>query len=158
MKMLKSDGNDGRRLTLAVSAHDSKKESLISLMVEHEEKLKNLTLFATNNTGNLIQNHTGLVLNLLNREYLGGDLQIGGFVASGIVNAVIFLQDPLMIQGNEPEITALLRICNLYNVPMATNIASAEATLHFLFEHADILEKHRFETKLANDLLLSLDA
>jgi methylglyoxal synthase len=155
--VFKDDGKADRKLTLAITAHDSKKEDILSLMVEHEENLSKLALFATSNTGKLVQNHTKLMPTLLNRDHMGGDLQIGGLVASGIINAVIFLRDPLLAQTHEPEISALLRVCEIYNVPLATNTASAQAILYLLFDHPEILEKHSFETHLNNELFLSFD-
>jgi methylglyoxal synthase len=76
---------------------------------------------------------------------MGGDQQIGGMVASGVVKAVIFLRDPLMAQPHEPDIAALMRVCDVHNVPLATNMATAEAIMHLLFEHPEVLEETEVE-------------
>jgi methylglyoxal synthase len=76
---------------------------------------------------------------LVNSGPNGGDQQIGGMVASGVVRAVIFLRDPLMAQPHEPDIAALMRVCDVHNVPLATNVATAEAVMHLLFEHPEEL-------------------
>ena len=85
----------------------------------------------------MIQQATGLPVTLMQSGPLGGDQQIGAMVASNSVKAVIFLRDPLTAQPHEPDITALLRVCDVHNVPLATNLATAEAVLHLLFEPPD---------------------
>ena len=85
----------------------------------------------------MIQQATGLPVTLMQSGPLGGDQQIGALVASNIVKAVIFLRDPLTAQPHEPDITALLRVCDVHNVPLATNLATAEAVLRLLFEPPD---------------------
>lgn len=122
------------RLALALIAHDSKKEDMIHLAKAHREELAQLALVATSGTGKLIQGRTGLSVTLMQSGPHGGDQQIGALVASGEVRAVIFLRDPLMAQPHEPDISALLRVCDVHNVPVATNRATAEAVLHLLFE------------------------
>jgi len=124
-------------MALALIAHDSKKEDMVHLVKEHREELAGLALVATSGTGKLIEGRTGLSVTLMQSGPHGGDQQIGAMVASGEVKAVIFLRDPLMAQPHEPDITALLRICDVHNVPVATNRATAEAVLHLLFEHPE---------------------
>jgi methylglyoxal synthase len=87
---------------------------------------------------------------------MGGDQQIGGMVASGVVKAVIFLRDPLTAQPHEPDIAALLRVCDVHNVPLATNLATAEAVMHLLFEHPEVLEEHEMASALNNGSALHL--
>ena len=94
------------RLTLALIAHDGKKEEMVKLAREHKEQLAQLSLVATRSTGQLVREGTGLPIALVNSGPMGGDQQIGGMVASGIVKAVIFLRDPLMAQPHEPDIAA----------------------------------------------------
>ncbi len=122
------------KLTLALIAHDGKKEEMVKLVREHREELAQLALVATRSTGQLVREGTGLPITLVNSGPMGGDQQIGGMVASGTVKAVIFLRDPLMAQPHEPDIAALMRVCDVHNVPLATNMATAEAVLHLLFE------------------------
>ncbi len=127
------------RLSLALIAHDSKKEDMLHLVKAHQEELAELELIATRGTGQLIQSRVGLPVTLMQSGPRGGDQQIGALVANGDVKAVIFLRDSLMAQPHEPDISALLRICDVHNVPLATNLASAEAILHILFEHPEEL-------------------
>ena len=133
------------KLTLALIAHDGKKDEMVKLAREHKKKLAELSLVATRSTGQLVREGTGLDIKLVNSGPLGGDQQIGGMVAGGIVKAVIFLRDPLMAQPHEPDIAALLRVCDVHNVPLATNMATAEAVMHLLFEHPEVLEKVEME-------------
>jgi methylglyoxal synthase len=74
---------------------------------------------------------------------MGGDQQIGAMVANGNINAVIFLRDPLTAHPHEPDVTALLRVCDVHNVPLATNLTTAEAVLHLMAEHPELLSKPR---------------
>ncbi len=129
------------KLTLALIAHDGKKEEMVKLVREHREELAQLALVATRSTGQLVREGTGLPITLVNSGPMGGDQQIGGMVASGTVKAVIFLRDPLMAQPHEPDIAALMRVCDVHNVPLATNMATAEAVLHLLFEHPEVLNE-----------------
>lgn len=117
---------------LALIAHDSKKDDIVRLASAHRDHLAQLPLVATAGTGKLIEARTGLHVALMRSGPHGGDQQIGGLVASGRVKAVVFLRDPLMAQPHEPDITALLRVCDVHNIPLATNMATAEALLQWL--------------------------
>ncbi len=133
------------QLTLALIAHDGKKEEMVKLVREHRDQLARLSLVATRSTGQLVREGTGLPITLVNSGPMGGDQQIGGMVASGTVKAVIFLRDPLMAQPHEPDIAALMRVCDVHNVPLATNMATAEAVMHLLFEHPEVLDEVEVE-------------
>ena len=113
------------RLALALIAHDPKKEDLVCLVKAHQGELAGLDLVATRGTGQLIQQRTGLPVTLMHSGSHGGDQQIGALVANGQVRAVIFLRDPLMAQPHEPDISALLRVCDVHDMPLATNLATA---------------------------------
>ncbi len=132
-------GQKPEKLTLALIAHDSKKEEAIYLVKAHKEELTEIDLIATRSTGQLIQARTGLTVTLMQSGPLGGDQQIGAMVADEQINAVIFLRDPLTAHPHEPDVTALLRVCDAHSVPLATNIATAEAILHLIFEHPEAL-------------------
>ncbi len=119
---------------LALIAHDSKKDDIVRLASAHRAQLTQLPLVATGGTGKLIEARTGLRVTLMRSGPHGGDQQIGGLVAGGRVKAVVFLRDPLMAQPHEPDITALLRVCDVHNVPVATNMATAEALLQWLLD------------------------
>ena len=91
--------------------------------------LSSETLLATNTTGTHIQNESGLPVTRMLSGPLGGDLQIGALIATDQVKAVIFLRDPLTAHPHEPDIAALLKVCDTHNVPLATNLATAEIIL-----------------------------
>ena len=140
------------RLALALIAHDSKKGDMVSLLKSHRNELAELDLVATRSTGQVIQSRIGLPVTLMQSGPHGGDQQIGALVANGNVRAVIFLRDPLMAQPHEPDISALLRICDVHNVPLATNLATAEAVLHLLFEHPEALGGHHLAAEFLKEM------
>jgi len=113
-------------MNIALIAHDAKKERMIEFAIAYQDILKDHTLFATGTTGKKIMEATGLQVNRVQSGPLGGDQQIGGMVASEKIDMVIFLRDPLTAQPHEPDINALMRVCDVHNVPLATNIATAE--------------------------------
>ena len=125
---------------LALIAHDTKKEDIVEMAEAHKIELNELELFATKGTGRLLRQRADLDIILMEDGPHGGDQQIGAMVATGEVNAVIFLRDLLMAQPHEPDISALLRICDVHNVPLATNLATAEILLHALLEHPEMIE------------------
>ncbi len=113
--------------TIALIAHDNKKADLVAFAQRHATLLKQYRLIATGTTGQYIQQGTELLVESMLSGPLGGDAQIAAQVATENVVAVLFLVDPLYAQPHEPDIRALLRICEVYNVPLATNLATAEA-------------------------------
>jgi methylglyoxal synthase len=141
-----------KKLTLALIAHDSKKEDMLSLIKAHREELSDVNLVATKSTGELIQSKTGLTVTLLQSGPHGGDQQVGALVANGDVRAVIFLRDPLTAQPHEPDITALLRVCDVHDVPLATNLTTGEAVLHLMFEHPEALSGHHLAAQYLEDM------
>jgi methylglyoxal synthase len=150
--MMKKEKEEMKRFTLALIAHDSKKADMVDLACTYRETLEQLHLVATRSTGEHVQAKTGLPITLMQSGPLGGDQQIGSMVASGIVSAVIFLRDPLCSQPHEPDITALLRVCDVHNVPLATNLASAEGILHLINKHPDVLVKNNIRAQVHNEL------
>ncbi len=131
-----------KKLTLALVAHDAKKEDMVQLVKAHKEEMEGLNLVATRSTGRLIQERTGLKVRLLESGSMGGDQQVGALVANEAIKAVIFLRDPLTAHPHEPDVSALLRVCDVHNVPLATNLTTAEAVLHLIFEHPEALGGH----------------
>ncbi len=117
---------------IALIAHDKKKLDLISFAKDHRELLEQFRLIATGTTGQLLADKAKLNVEPLLSGPMGGDQQIGARVAEGLVKAVIFFRDPLTAQPHEPDVSALMRICDVHNVPLATNLAAAEATLGWL--------------------------
>lgn len=119
-------------MRIALIAHDQKKEAMVAFTKRHLEKLSKWEIVATGTTGRRIAEATGLKVGTVLSGPLGGDQQIGAMVAREEVKAVIFLRDPLTAQPHEPDITALLRVCDVHNIPLATNEATAELVLKFL--------------------------
>lgn len=140
------------RKTIALVAHDAKKEDMVQLVKAHKEGLAEVDLVATRSTGQLIQARTRLPVTLLQSGPLGGDQQIGALVANGDADAVIFLRDPLTAHPHEPDVSALLRICDVHNVPLATNLATAEAILHLVAEHPEALAGHHLAAQFIEEM------
>jgi methylglyoxal synthase len=129
-----------KKFTLALIAHDARKEDMVQLVKAHKEEMSGTNLVATRSTGQLIMGRTRLSVTLMQSGPMGGDQQIGALVANEGVDAVIFLRDPLTAHPHEPDVSALLRICDAHGIPLATNIATAEAVLHLLAEHPEALK------------------
>jgi len=117
---------------IALIAHDAKKEQMVAFTGRHAAFLLTQRLVATRTTGNLIRTQSELPVEAMLSGPLGGDLQIGAMIATGQVRAVIFLRDPLTAHPHEPDIAALLKVCDVYNIPLATNEATAEVLVHHL--------------------------
>ncbi|MDF9840291.1 MULTISPECIES: methylglyoxal synthase [unclassified Paenibacillus] len=113
-------------LKIAFIAHDRKKEEMVNFVTAYENVFTGLELYSTGTTGQRIMEATELKINRFMSGPLGGDQQIGSLVAQDELDLIIFLRDPLMAQPHEPDITALLRLCDVYGIPVATNIATAE--------------------------------
>ena len=121
-------------MTLALIAHDHKKDAMVALAAEFADFLKRCVLIATGTTGGRLQSEVGLTVERLLSGPMGGDLQIGARLAEGAVDAVIFLRDPMTPQPHEPDINALVRACDVHDVPCATNVSSARLVLARLAE------------------------
>jgi methylglyoxal synthase len=111
---------------LALIAHDNKKVDLIAWATYNRETLARFAMIATGHTAHLLQTKVGLDVERLLSGPEGGDAQIAALVATGAVDAVFFFVDPLAAQPHDPDIRALLRVCNVHNVPLATNLATAD--------------------------------
>ena len=124
------------RPLLALIAHDNKKAELVAWARQHRELLSAFDLVATGTTGIRLRDEAQLEVTPLLSGPLGGDQQIGARVAEGGVLAVIFLRDPLTAQPHEPDVSALMRICDVHGVPLATNAAAAGALVAWLNERS----------------------
>ncbi len=120
---------DPDTLSIALIAHDARKDAIVALAREFQSGLKRCRLLATGTTGGRLQNEVGLTVERMLSGPLGGDLQIGAQLAEGRVDGVVFLRDPLTPQPHEPDINALVRVCDVHNVPCATNVAGARLLL-----------------------------
>jgi len=114
---------------LALVAHDDEKPEMIDFVRSYEDTLTEFELVGTGTTGQRITEETGLSVERKESGPYGGDLELGAEVATGELDAVIFLRDPLTAQPHEPDISALLRICDVNDVPLATTRQSAEYVL-----------------------------
>lgn len=112
-------------MRIALIAHDKKKAELVGFAKAHEEFLSKHELCATGTTGRLVMEYTNLTVKCYKSGPLGGDQEIGAKVAKGEIDLVIFFRDPLTAQPHEPDISALLRLCDVYEIPLATNKSTA---------------------------------
>lgn len=124
-------------MRIAFIAHDKKKDDIIDFVKRYRSVFETHELFATGTTGRLISEMTGLKVHRFLSGPLGGDQQIGAKVAQGEIDFIIFLRDPLTAQPHEPDVSALLRLCDVHCVPLATNLGSAEVFVKALKNHND---------------------
>lgn len=117
---------------IALIAHDRKKAEMLDFVRRHLDFFRTRRLVATGNTGKLLADELGLNVERVAHGPEGGDLVIGGRVATGDVKAIIFFRDPLTAQPHEPDVSALMRVCDVHAVPLATNRATAEAVVEWL--------------------------
>lgn len=115
-----------KNLNIALIAHDKKKDTMVGFCMAYENILAKYGLYATGTTGKRIMEATNLSITRLQSGPLGGDQMVGNLICQKEIDLVIFLRDPLTAQPHEPDIQALIRLCDVYNVPVATNLASAE--------------------------------
>ena len=111
---------------LALIAHDNKKVDFVAWATYNRETLAQFNLVATRHTARLVRDKVGLEIDELLSGPEGGDAQIAALVATGAVDVVFFFVDPLWAQPHDPDIRALLRVCNVHNVPVATNLGTAD--------------------------------
>lgn len=121
-------------MKIALIAHDRKKEDLIQFVTAYKPILSKHSLYATGTTGKRIIDETALSVTCFQSGPLGGDQQIGAMIAEDQMDMIIFFRDPLTAQPHEPDVTALLRLCDVYQVPLATNMGTAEVLLTGLSE------------------------
>ena len=113
-------------MKIALIAHDKKKNEIIELAKEYKETLANYELYATGTTGTLIMGETALPIHRMKSGPLGGDQQIGARIVDGKIDIAIFFSDPLTAQPHDPDVKALLRIAQVYDIPIANNRATAD--------------------------------
>lgn len=119
-------------MNIALIAHDKKKADMMNFTVAYSHILKEHTLFATGTTGKKINEATGLSINRFQSGPLGGDQQIGAKIATNEMDLVIFFRDPLTAQPHEPDISALMRLSDVYQIPLVTNLGGAEVMIRAL--------------------------
>jgi methylglyoxal synthase len=116
-------------LSIALIAHDNKKDAIVALAREFAPFLRQCRLCATGTTGQRLIDEVGLNVECMLSGPMGGDLQIGARLATGEVDGIIFLRDPMTPQPHEPDINALVRACDVHDVPCATNLSTARLML-----------------------------
>lgn len=116
-------------MRIALIAHDKKKDEIIEIAKKYKDVLGEHELYATGTTGTLIMGETGLPIHRMKSGPMGGDQQIGAMLADGKLDLIIFLRDPLTAQPHEPDVSALLRLCDVQRLPLATNASSATIML-----------------------------
>ncbi|MGE1196392.1 methylglyoxal synthase [Priestia megaterium] len=124
-------------MKIALIAHDKKKNDMVQFTTAYQAILQEHSLFATGTTGMRISEATGLKVHRFQSGPLGGDQEIGALIAQNEMDMVIFFRDPLTAQPHEPDISALMRLCDVYAVPLATNMGTAEILIHGL-ERGDL--------------------
>lgn len=124
-------------MKIALIAHDKKKNDMVQFTIAYKHVLEKHELFATGTTGMRIQEATGLSIQRFQSGPLGGDQQIGALIANNEMDMVLFFRDPLTAQPHEPDVSALLRLCDVYGIPLATNMGTAEMLIRGL-ERGDL--------------------
>jgi methylglyoxal synthase len=119
-------------MNIALIAHDNKKNDLVQFSIAYQNIFSKHSLFATGTTGQRISEATGLRITRFQSGPLGGDQQIGAMIAQNKMDAVFFFRDPLTAQPHEPDVTALVRLCDVYSIPLATNMGTAEMLIRGL--------------------------
>ncbi|WP_199924988.1 methylglyoxal synthase [Paenibacillus sp. IHBB 10380] len=134
-------------MKIAFIAHDRKKDEMVNFVIAYESVFEGMKLYSTGTTGLRIMEHTKLDIHRFMSGPLGGDQQIGALVAQNEMDLIIFLRDPLMAQPHEPDINALLRLCDVQGIPLATNIATAEILVKALdrgdFAWRELVHKYK---------------
>ena len=134
--------------TIALVAHDEKKMELVHWCQEHKDKLEKHFLCGTGTTASMIQEHTGLPVFAYASGPLGGDQQIGSKIVTRKLDILIFLSDPLTAQPHDTDVKALMRLAQVYNIPMALNISTADFIINS--ELLDSKDYRRNVTNLIN--------
>lgn len=124
-------------MNIALIAHDSKKELMVQFCIAYCRVLSQHTLVATGTTGKVVSEASGLPVQRFLSGIHGGDQQIAARIACNEIDLLLFFRDPLTMKPGEPDEAGLLRLCDVHNIPVATNIATAEALIHAL-EHGDL--------------------
>ena len=119
----------GKQKHIALIAHDNRKQDLINWVAQNREILSRHFLCGTGTTAKLISSQVGLPVTGYHSGPLGGDQQIGARIAYNEIDAVLFFRDPLTAQPHEPDVSALFRLCDVHNIPLATNVATAEVLI-----------------------------
>ena len=143
-------------MNIALIAHDKKKDDMIRFTTAYKLILEQHTLFATGTTGLKIMEATGMSVHRFQSGPFGGDQEIGALIANNKMDMVIFFRDPLTAQPHEPDVTALIRLCDVYEVPLATNMGTGEVLIKGL-ERGDISWRNIVRGKTSGQIESSME-
>ena len=141
----------GKQKSIALIAHDGKKQEMIKWCEEHKDILMRHFLCGTGTTARMITEATGLPVKGYNSGPLGGDQQIGAKIVEGSINFVVFFSDPLEAQPHDPDVKALLRIAQVYDIPIAHNRASADFIINSSYMNEEYTRKLQNFVKVVHD-------
>ncbi|MBP5265350.1 MAG: methylglyoxal synthase [Lachnospiraceae bacterium] len=119
-------------MNIGLVAHDSKKKLMQNFCIAYRGILSKNNLFATGTTGRLVEEATNLTVHKYLSGHLGGTQQLGAQIEHNEIDLVIFLRDPLSVKSNEPDVNNIVRLCDAHNIPLATNLATAELLIKSL--------------------------
>nr|WP_276316262.1 methylglyoxal synthase [Paenibacillus artemisiicola] len=144
---MRTQERSAARVNIAFIAHDRKKDEMVNFVIAYEHVFQGHSLYSTGTTGARIMEQTKLNIHRFMSGPLGGDQQIGALVAQNEMDLIIFLRDPLMAQPHEPDIIALLRLCDVQGIPVATNVATGELLVRALqrgdFAWRELVHKYK---------------
>ncbi|MFZ3578151.1 methylglyoxal synthase [Virgibacillus sp. DJP39] len=139
-------------MNIALIAHDEKKQEMVRFSTAYKHVLQKHSIYATGTTGLLITEETNLPIHRFQSGPLGGDQQIGAMVANDEMDMVIFFRDPMTAQPHEPDITALMRLCDVYLIPLATNLAAGEILIRALergdFQWREVVKQNKKDKEM----------
>lgn len=141
----------GKQKNIALIAHDNKKKDIIEWCEQYKDILKRHFLFGTGTTARMVSERTGLPVRGFNSGPLGGDLQIGSRIVDGKIDIMIFFSDPLTAQPHDPDVKALLRIAQVYDIPIAHNRASADFIINSSYMNEEYTRKLQNFVKVVHD-------
>ena len=119
-------------MNIGLVAHDSKKKLMQNFCIAYRGILSKNEIFATGTTGRLVEEVTNLSVHKYLAGHLGGTQQLGAQIEQNEIDLVIFLRDPLTVKSHEPDVNSIVRICDAHNIPLATNLATAELLIKSL--------------------------
>ena len=119
-------------MNIALIAHDAKKKLMQNFCIAYRQILSRNDLYATGTTGRLVEEVTNLSVHKYLAGHLGGSQQLGAAIEHNEIDLVIFLRDPLTVKSHEPDINNVMTLCDMHNIPVATNLASAELLIKSL--------------------------
>lgn len=124
-------------MNIGLMAHDSKKKLMQNFCIAYRSVLSKNTLYATGTTGRLIEEVANLNVHKYLAGHLGGEQQMGAQIENNEIDLMIFLRDPLSPKSHEPDVKNVFRLCDMHNIPLATNVATAELLIKAL-DHGDL--------------------